>query len=128
MLNSHILEGLTYWAERGNKRAQKLAGELLKKTISMLSGQAEGTELPNSFEHYHPETGIGSRYRGIDLYTNAFVLDNVFRIACGFAIRYGEVQDDPIGEAIDFKLQGMPLGNKVFDVERKNGRLRVQPG
>jgi hypothetical protein len=55
------------------------------------------------------------------------VLDNIFRIACGFAIRYGEVQDDPIGEAIDFKLTGMPLGNKLFDVDRKNGRLRVQP-
>jgi hypothetical protein len=128
VINSHILEGLTYWAERGNKRAQKLAAELLKKTITMLSGHAEGTEIPGSFEHYSPETGIGSRYRGVDLYLNAFVLDNIFRIACGFAIRYGEVQDDPLGEAIDFKLQGMPLGNKTFDVERKNGRLRVQPG
>jgi hypothetical protein len=126
VLNSHILEGLTHWAERGNKRAQKLANELLKKTVAMLSGAAEGSNEPNSLEHYHPETGVGSRYRGVDQYLNAFVLDNVFRIACGFAIRYGEVQDDPIGEAIDFKLQGMPLGNKVFDVERKNGRLRVQ--
>ena len=54
------------------------------------------------------------------------MLDNVFRIACGFAIRYGEVQDDPVGDPIDFKLQGMPLGNKVYDVDRKNGRLRVQ--
>lgn len=126
VINSHILEGLTYWAERGNKRAQKLAAELLKKTVSLLSGTCEGTESPTSFEHYSPETGIGSRYRGVDLYLNAFVLDNIFRIACGFAIRYGEVQDDPLGEAIDFKLQGMPLGNKLFDVERKNGRLRVQ--
>jgi len=127
VVNSHILEGLTHWAERGNKRAQKLANDLLKKTVSMLSGATEGGETPNSFEHYHPETGIGSRYRGVDQYLNAFVLDNIFRIACGFAIRYGEAQDDPIGDAIDFKLQGMPLGNKVFDVERKNGRLRVQP-
>jgi hypothetical protein len=92
----------------------------------MLSGACEGGETPNSFEHYHPETGVGSRYRGVDLYLNAFVLDNIFRIACGFAIRYGEVQDDPLGEAIDFKLQGMPLGNKLYDVDRKNGRLRVQ--
>lgn len=126
VVNSHILEGLTYWAERGNKRAQKLANELLKRTVAMLSGQCEGTEEPNSLEHYHPETGVGSRYRGIDVYANAFVLDNVFRIACGFAIRFGEIQDDPLGEAIDFKLQGMPLGNKLYDVDRKNGRLRVQ--
>lgn len=126
VVNSHILEGLTYWAERGNKKAQKLAGELLKRTITMLSGQLDGADAPSSMEHYHPETGIGSRYRGVDLHLNAFVLDNVFRIACGFAIRYGEVQDDPIGDPIDFRLQGMPLGNKLFDVDRKNGKLRVQ--
>ena len=94
--------------------------------VTMLSGATEGSSVANSFEHYHPETGIGSRYRGVDLYLHSFLLDNIFRIACGFAVRYGEVQDDPIGEAVDFKLTGMPLGNKVYDVDRKNGRLRVQ--
>lgn len=124
-VNCHILEGLTYWAERGNKRAVRLANNLLQRTIAMLSGETEHSELANSFEHFNPETGVGSRYRGIDLNLNAFVLDNVFRIACGFAIRYGEVQNDPIGDSIDFKLQGMPLGNKVYDVERKSGKLKV---
>ncbi|MFO1076410.1 MAG: trehalase family glycosidase [Planctomycetota bacterium] len=125
-VNCHIMEGLSYWAERGNKRAQKYAGQLIDKTVQLLSGELERTDSTNSFEHYHPETGLGSRYRGIDLNLNAFVLDNVFRIKCGFAIRYGEVQDDPIGDTIDFKLQGMPLGNKLYDVERKAGKLRVQ--
>ncbi len=129
MVNSHILEGLTMWAERGNKKAQKLAGDLLKKTVAMMSGALEGSELPNSFEHYHPETGLGSRYRGLHLYLHAYLLDNIMRIAGGFAIRYGEIQDDPImQDAPDFKLQGMPLGNKIYDVERKNGRLKVSPG
>ncbi|MBK8099088.1 MAG: hypothetical protein IPK26_18425 [Planctomycetes bacterium] len=125
IVNCHILEGLTYWAERGQKKAQKLAGELLKKTVTMMAGGGEHGGTPGSFEHYHPETGLGSRYRGVHLTANAFLLDNIFRIACGFAIRYGEVQDDPIIEAMDFKLQGMPLGNKLWDVERKNGRLKV---
>ncbi|MCA8974645.1 MAG: hypothetical protein KDC98_07980 [Planctomycetes bacterium] len=126
VVNGHILEGLTYWGERGNKKAARLATQLLQRWVSMLSGAAENSDLPNALEHYHPETGIGSRYRGIDLCLNSVVLDNVFRIACGFAIRFGEVQDDPIGDAIDFKLQGMPLGNKLYDVERKSGKLRVQ--
>jgi hypothetical protein len=128
MINSHILEGLTYWAERGNKRAQRLAAELLKKTVAMMSGATEGTAEANSFEHYHPETGIGSRYRGINVYLHSFLLDNIFRIACGFANRYGEIQDDAImADAPDFRLQGMPLGNKLFDVERRNGKLKVTP-
>jgi hypothetical protein len=126
VINSHILEGLTYWAERGNKKAQKLASDLLKRTVSMLSGQTDGTQLASSFEHYNPDNGLASRYRGVGMHFNAFLLDNIFRIACGFAVRYGEVQDDPIGDAIDFKLQGMPLGNKLYDVDRKNGKLRVQ--
>ncbi|MCR9244335.1 MAG: hypothetical protein NXI31_04835 [bacterium] len=124
-VNCHILEGLTYWAERGNKRAVRLATQLLQRTVAMLGGELEGCDTPNALEHFNPETGRGSRYRGVDLNLNAFMLDNIFRIACGFAIRYGEVQDDPIGDAIDFKLKGMPLGNKVYDVERKSGKLKV---
>ncbi|MGC6487598.1 MAG: MGH1-like glycoside hydrolase domain-containing protein [Planctomycetota bacterium] len=127
VVNSHILEGLTYWAERGNKKAQRLARQLLDRTVKMMSGELEGLEQATSFEHYHPEHGLGSRYRGIDLNLNAFMLDNIFRVGCGFAIRYGEVQDEPIGEACDFKLKGMPLGNKLFDVERKSGKLKVSP-
>jgi hypothetical protein len=127
-INCHILEGLTMWAERGNKKAQKLAGDLLKKTVSMLSGSVDGGEVPNSYEHYNPETGFGSHYRGVHRFLNSFLLDNVFRIAGGFAVRYGEIQDDPImQDQPDFKLQGMPLGNKLFDVERKNGRLKISP-
>ena len=108
-------------------------GAVPAQALAQLAAQGAGhvgdgrrrTEA-NSFEHYHPVTGIGSRYRGIDLYLHSYLLDNIFRIACGFAIRFGEVQDDPIGDAIDFRLQGMPLGNKLYDVERKNGRLKVQ--
>ncbi|MGE3173435.1 MAG: trehalase family glycosidase [Planctomycetota bacterium] len=125
VINCHVLEGLTHWAERGHKKAQKLAVDLLKKTVSMMSGELENGETPNSFEHYHPDTGLGSRFRGVHLHMQAFLLDNILRIAGGFAIRYGEIQDDPImSDQPDFKLQGMPLGNKVYDVERKNGRFK----
>lgn len=128
MINGHVLEGLVWWAERGNKKAQRLCGELFKKTVAMLSGEAEGTGVPNSHEHYHPETGLPSRYRGVNLYLHGAVLDNVFRIGCGFAIRFGEIQDDPVvTDMPDFKITGLPLGNKLFDVERKNGKLRINP-
>ncbi|MGK0156049.1 MAG: hypothetical protein ACI9SE_003016 [Neolewinella sp.] len=125
VVNSHILEGLTYWAERGNKKAAKLAGDLLKRTIKMMSGELDGSFEPNCLEHFHPENGIGSRYRGVDMNLNSFMLDNIFRIGCGFAVRYGEIQDDPVGDPVDFKLQGVPLGNKLFNVERKSGKLKV---
>jgi hypothetical protein len=126
LINSQIMEGLTQWAERGHKKAQRLASDLLKKTVAMMSGELDGTGSANAYEHFHPENGIGSAYRGVDLYSGGFLLDNIFRIAGGFAIRYGEIQDDPImSDAPDFKLSGMPLGNKLYDIERKSGRLKV---
>ena len=102
------------------------ATELLKRTVTMMSGALDGTEEANCLEHFHPEVGIGSRYRGVDVHLNAFMLDNIFRIGCGFAVHYGEIQDDPIGDPVDFQLKGVPLGNKIYDVDRKGGKLRVQ--
>jgi hypothetical protein len=128
MVNSHVLEGLAYVAERGNKKAGKLAGELMRRTITMLSGALEGHAQAAAFEHYHPHTGLPSRFRGVDNYLHAFVLDNVMRIICGIAVRFGEIQDDPICDDMpDFKIHGLPLGNKKFIVERRNGKLRVTP-
>lgn len=126
MINSHILEGLAYVAERGNTKARRLCGQLMQRTVTMLSGQLEGLEEPRTFEHYHPITGLPSRFRGIDLYLHSFVLDNIFRVACGFVVRFGQIQDDPVTDDLpDFKLQGVPVGNKLFHVERKNGKLKI---
>jgi hypothetical protein len=128
MLNSHIMEGLSYWAERGNKKASKLNGELLKKTVAMLAGEIEGLREPVSCEHYSPENGRASRFRGVDHYLHSFVLDNIFRVACGFVVRFGEVQIDPVADDMpDFKISGVSVGNKRFVVERKGSKQRVVP-
>jgi hypothetical protein len=126
MVNSHILEGLAYVGERGNKRAQKLCADLFERTVSVMSGELERTEEPRTFEHYHPHNGSPSRYRGIDRYLHSFLMDNIFRIGCGFVVRFGEIQDDPVMSTMpDFKLQDVPVGNKRFTVERKNGKLKI---
>ncbi len=126
MVNSQVLEGLAYVAERGNKKAKKLCGQLFKRTISMMSGELEGVEEPRSFEHYHPLTGSPSRFRGIDLCLHGAILDNIFRVAGGFAVRYGSIQDDPVMDDMpDFKLNNIVVANKAYNVERKNGKLKI---
>lgn len=126
MVNSQILEGLAYVAERGNKKAKKLCGDLFKRTVTMMSGELEGAAEPRSFEHYSPETGLPSRFRGVDLYLHSFLLDNIFRVGCGFAVRFGQIQDDPVMDDMpDFRLNDMPVGNKLYIVERKGGKLKV---
>jgi hypothetical protein len=128
MINSQILEALCYVAERGNKQAQKVTKDLFKKTITMVSGELENLAEPRICAHYNPETGLPQRADGVDLYLHSFLVDNIFRIACGFAVRQGDIQDDPvIDDAPDFKLQNLTVGNKRYDVERRSGKLKVSP-
>ena len=57
------------------------------------------------------------------------MLDNIFRLAGGFAVRFNEIQMDPvIDDMPDFKLHGIPIGNKRFSVERKGKRVKILPG
>jgi hypothetical protein len=127
-VNSHIMEGLCYVAERGNKQAQKLLKELFKRTIQMVCGPQDGEVGSNVFEHYSPTCGRPARHLGVDWTANSFLLDNVFRVGCGFVVRFGEIQDDPvIDDMPDFKIQGLPVGNRRFNVERKGGKLKVAP-
>ncbi len=126
MINSQILEGLCYVAERGHKHARKLTKDLFNRSISMMSGELDGVEEPRVFEHYNPINGRPARFRGIDLCMHSFVMDNIFRVACGIAVRFGEVQNDPvIDDMPDFKLQGIPVGNKRYTAERKGSRFKV---
>lgn len=128
MVNSQILEGLAYVAERSNKPAQRLCRDLFKRTVKMVAGELEGIEEARICAHYHPITGRPTRHMGHDPLMHSFLMDNVFRIGCGFVVRFGEIQDDPVSDELpDFKLQGVPVGNKRFVVERKNGKLKVSP-
>jgi hypothetical protein len=129
MLNCQIMEGLTYRSERGDKKARRVLGELFRRTIAMVSGQLDLVEEPTAHEHYHPVSGRASRYQGTGMDLGAHLLDTIFRLACGFAIRFGEIQLDPvIDDMPDFKLQGIPIGNKRFTVERKGKRVKILPG
>ena len=125
-VNGHIMDSLVYVAERGNKKAQRLCGDLMRKSIQMMSGELEGLEEASSFEHFSPETGRASHYRGVDRFLGAPVLDMVFRVACGFAVRFNDIQNDPVmADMPDFKLTGLPLGNKLYQVERKSKKFKL---
>ena len=50
----------------------------------------------------------------------------VHGVGCGFAVRFGQIQDDPVMDDMpDFKMNDMPVGNKLYIVERKSGKLKV---
>ncbi len=128
-VNCQIMEALTYRSERGDKKARRLLGDLFRRTITMVSGAIENTEVASSFEHYHPVTGRAARYLGTGNFLGASLLDNIFRLAGGFAVRFNEIQMDPvIDDMPDFKLHGIPIGNKRFSVERKGKRVKILPG
>ena len=50
----------------------------------------------------------------------------MFRIACGFTVRGGEVQLDPVVDQMpDFKLTNLVVANKRYQIERKNSKTKV---
>ncbi|MCH8135599.1 MAG: hypothetical protein IIB77_06445 [Proteobacteria bacterium] len=122
------MEGLTYRSERGDKKARKLLGELFKRTMTMVSGELDNLVVASGHAHYHPITGRPARSAGSVNHLGAFVLDTIFRVGCGFAVRFGKVQFDPvIDDMPDFRLNGVPIGNKRFNVERKGKRAKILP-
>lgn len=79
MVNSHMVETL---AASPNLDVRKSAGELLMRWVRMMCFADDPTR-PNCFEHYNPETGAPSAYRGVDDYMHSWLVDLILRHVCG---------------------------------------------
>lgn len=79
MVNSHMVEVL---AASPNPEVRKAGGELLVRWVRMMCFSDDPTR-PNCFEHYNPETGAPSTYRGVDDYMHSWLVDLILRHVCG---------------------------------------------
>jgi hypothetical protein len=111
MTNSHVFEGLLRTSERDDlspelrERCRARAAALLDRTVAMLSGEGHGPG-PHSYEHYHPVTGRPCRYRGVDDYLHAWVLDHMLGGFCGLRPDKNGLSVHPLApEGCDFELR-----------------------
>lgn len=124
MTNSHTADVLGK-ASRLEPALRETTALFITRFVHMLY---EDHDLlrPNCFEHYHPETGQASRYRGIDDYMHSYVVDLLVRYLCGLEVEEGGIAVDPFPFGVDFRLEGVRVRGHELSIRRSGNHLRVE--
>ncbi|MDH5643950.1 MAG: trehalase family glycosidase [Gemmatimonadota bacterium] len=126
MVNSHIVEGLIRQWHAGKSMAGPAAARLLQKFIRMMFFDGD-VDRPNCFEHYNPNNGKPSVYRGIDDYQHSWVLDLLIRGVAGIEPRFGQsvlVHPLPLGD-VQSHLANVEICGRRLSVERSGAEVIV---
>ncbi len=126
MTNSHVADALgrvvrTYrpdWAEH--------LASFLRQYFRMMT-DAGRADRPNCFEHYHPETGKPSRYRGIDDYQHSWTNDLIVSLVLG-VVPHGETgcTVHPLRLGVrQARLDALPVAGHALRVTLDGGRYHV---
>jgi mannosylglycerate hydrolase MGH1-like protein len=82
MTNAHVIEALARVVRGFRPEWAPRLGQLLGRFARMMTYDGD-PDRPNGFEHYHPYTGRGSLYRGIDDYQHSWVNDLIVQHLLG---------------------------------------------
>lgn len=116
MTNSHLVDALARVTRQHRPEwAPRLTG-FLRRYLRMMSFDGAG-ERPNCFEHYHPYSGRGSVYRGIDDYQHSWINDLIVRHLVGLEPR-GEsgIAIDPLPFGVSASLKRSTIAGRLVDV------------
>ena len=116
MTNSHLIDALASVARAHRSEWSSRLTAFLRRFLRMMSFDGVG-KRPNCFEHYHPISGRGSVYRGIDDYQHSWVNDLLVRHLIGILPR-GEVgiTVDPFPFGLSARLGRVPVAGHRVDV------------
>jgi hypothetical protein len=125
MTNSHLVEAMGRWATPDRPRIRAATGHLLRRFVHMMFTDGD-VNRPNCFEHYNPQTGAASEYRGIDDYQHSWVVDLIIRYACGLRPTAEAIVVDPMPMGIEgFELRDVRLGSDLVSVRLDHGHVTV---
>lgn len=127
MTNSHVTEALARAAIEHDAGLRPRVAELLHRYLRMLFHEGD-PRRPSCFEHYNPETGRPSLYRGFDDYQHSWVNDLVVKYVAGFRpLEAGGAVVDPFPLGLDYlTLQGLPFRGHTLDIEIDGEDVRVR--
>ncbi len=114
MTNSHIAEALACASEL-DPELRDATAEFITRFVCMMFFDGDPTR-PNSFEHYNPETGAPSRYRGFDDYMHSWVVDLLIKYVAGVRPEAGKVVIDPFPFGVSFALEGVQIRGHELDI------------
>lgn len=125
MTNSHVAEALAQASQLDENLRAKTA-EFIHKFVRMMFFDGDATR-PNGFEHYNPETGKASVYRGIDDYQHSWVVDLIIKYVAGLQPEADKVVIDPFPFGLtSFALEGVTVRGHTIDVTLDEHGFRVR--
>lgn len=126
MTNSHLIDALARVARRHRPDWAKQVVAFTRKFVQMMCFDGDVTR-PNCFEHYHPVTGKGSLYRGIDDYQHSWVNDLLIRHVAGLLPR-GEngIVVDPLPFGVNLSLERVFVAGHRVDLKVTESAFSVR--
>ena len=101
------------------------AATLLRRHIRMLFANGDLHRV-SGFEHYHPLTGRGSAYRGVDDVPHGALVDLIFRHVLGVGVRDGAIVVDPLPFGLEHaEGRGLRVRGRSLDVVVSATRVTV---
>ncbi len=107
MTNSHLVEAISRAAIDHDATLREPAAHLIRSFVRMMFHEGD-LGRPNCYEHYNPETGRPSIYRGFDDYQHSWVNDLIVKYVAGFRPLSGD----------SFVVDPFPLGLESLRVSR----------
>jgi hypothetical protein len=127
MANSHVAEALARASIDHDPGLRDRTVEFIRKTIRMMFHDGDPAR-PNCYEHYNPETGEPSLYRGFDDYQHSWVNDLIVKYVAGFRpTGLGSFTVDPFPFDLEsLRLARLPFRGRQVGVELRETRFRVR--
>ena len=126
MTNSHIAEAIAHVALHHVPALRAHLAEFVTKYVRMMFWDGDAAR-PNSFEHYHPDTGRPCAYRGIDDYQHSWINDLLVQYVVGLRpAGPGRFVVDPMPFAVEgFEALGLPMQGATVEVVRSGEAVSV---
>ncbi len=129
MANSHVAEAIARAAIEHDEGLRGVAAEFIRRFIRMMFHDGDPAR-PNCYEHYNPETGTPSLYRGFDDYQHSWVNDLIVKYVAGLRPDEGDafiIDPLPFGLG-SLRLAGLPYRGRRVDIEIEGDSVRVWVG
>jgi hypothetical protein len=120
MTNSHVADALANVGRTLSADFRAEAADFMTKYVGMLFHNGD-PKRPNCFEHYNPDTGTPSLYRGVDDYQHSWIVDLILRHVVGIQPEPGEdgaLVIDPLPFELDrFYAADIRVRGRRIDVD-----------
>jgi len=126
MANSHVAEAIATSAIEHDQALRTSVAEFIRKFIQMMFHEGDPAR-PNCYEHYNPDSGTPSLYRGFDDYQHSWVNDLIVKYVAGFRPAAGDgFVADPFPFGLEsLHLSGLPFRGRQVELAIENERFVV---